>query len=645
MNFNINKSLSSRIVMYVLLFCILLFIISLGVFYFFSKKQIEIMTYKNAEALAKNSVQKTELVLLPITQITNNYKWIIENSVLNSDSIFNITRRIVENNPQIIGSAIAFEPNFFKEKGHYFAPYSYRKNDTIHTFQLGNPEYEYFYMDWYQIPMTMQVPYWTEPYFDEGGGNALITTYSVPFFRDIDGTRKAAGVITMDLELDWFTELISDVKILETGYASVISKNGTFITHPIKEWIMNESIFSVAEELNNPQLREYGREMQKGKTEFVLSNLRGVDRIMYYTPLPSSQWTLAVIFPKSEMYQPLHSISITLIILMAIGLALLTFIVERIVSEQLKPLAMFAKSAQKVAEGNFDNQLPEITTQDEMKDLHDSFELMQKDLKNYIENLKDTTSAKEKIESELRIAREIQMGMIPKIFPPFPNLSQIDLYAMLEPAKEVGGDLYDFFMIDDNHLCFAIGDVSGKGVPASLFMAVTRTLLRSAAPNQTSPANIVNKLNVALSSGNESNMFVTFFLGIINTDTGVVKYSNAGHNPPVLIRAGGIVEFLPITKDIPIGLFDDFKYQERELTLSAKDKLFLYTDGITEAENKNEELYSENRLMKCINIYLREQPKGIIKQVAMDVAVHVDGHQQSDDLTMLCIVYDGTKKQ
>jgi len=140
-------------------------------------------------------------------------------------------------------------------------------------------------------------------------------------------------------------------------------------------------------------------------------------------------------------------------------------------------------------------------------------------------------------------------------------------------------------------------------------------------------------------------MFVTFFLGIINTDTGVVKYSNAGHNPPVLIRAGGIVEFLPITKDIPIGLFDDFKYQERELTLSAKDKLFLYTDGITEAENKNEELYSENRLMKCINIYLREHPMGIIKQVAMDVAVHVDGHQQSDDLTMLCIVYDGSKKQ
>jgi sigma-B regulation protein RsbU (phosphoserine phosphatase) len=145
---------------------------------------------------------------------------------------------------------------------------------------------------------------------------------------------------------------------------------------------------------------------------------------------------------------------------------------------------------------------------------------MQKDLKSYIEHLKETTSAKEKIESELRIAREIQMGMIPKIFPPFPDIPEIDIYAMLEPAKEVGGDLYDFFLIDDKHLCIALGDVSGKGVPASLFMAVTRTLLRSVAPKQRSPKVIVDALNKSLSLKNESSMFVTFFLGIINIETG-----------------------------------------------------------------------------------------------------------------------------
>lgn len=643
MNFNINKSLASRIVLYVLSFCILLFIISLGAFYFFTKKQIETMTYNSAEATTNQLVYKTEQVLLPIAKIANSYKSIIENTTFEPDSIYSLTRKIIENNADVIGSAIAFEPNFFKSEGKYFSPYTYRENDTLKTIQLGNPNYEYFVMDWYQIPMRLGKAYWSEPYFDTGGGNALMTTYSVPFTAIVDGKRVPAGVITMDLELDWFTEIISEVKILETGYASVLSKNGTFITHPNKNWIMNESIFSVSDELNNPQLREIGREMQKGKTEFVSSTLNGVERIMYYTPLPSSNWVLAVLFPKSEMYLPLRNITIILIVLIIIGLAILTISIERIVAEQLKPLSKFAKSAQEVAAGNFDAALPEITTQDEMKNLHDSFVHMQTDLKTYINNLKNTTSAKEKIESELRIAREIQMGMIPKIFPPFPNLSQIDLYAMLEPAKEVGGDLYDFFMIDDNHLCFAIGDVSGKGVPASLFMAVTRTLLRSVAPNQTSPAYIVDNLNKALSSGNDSNMFVTFFIGIINTDTGIIKYTNAGHNPPVWVSAGGKVEFLPVTKDIPIGLFEDFTYQEKEMTLKSKDKLFLYTDGITEAENCNEELYSERKLINCLSIYLRSHPKDLIQQVAMDVAVHVGDFPQSDDLTMLSIIYDGSK--
>lgn len=641
MIFNIKKSLASRIVFYVLTLCVLLFILSLSVFYFFSKRQIEEMTFKNAEALANNTVFKTEQVINPIMKITNNYLWVIENASVSSDSVFAITRRIVENNPEIVGSAIAFEPDFFKDKGRYFAPYSYREGEAIKTMQLGNPDYEYFVMDWYQIPMMLKKPYWTEPYHDTGGGNVLMTTYSVPFYRIVNGEKKVAGIFTMDLALDWFTEMVSGVKILESGYASVISKNGTFITHPNKDWIMNESIFSVAEELNNPELREIGRDMQKGKTCFVSSTLRGVERKMYYTNLPSSNWTLAVIFPKSEMYKPLRSISITLIVLMVIGLGLLTVIVERIVSKQLKPLRFFARSAHQVAEGNFDASLPDIDTQDEMKDLHDSFVGMQRDLKKYIDNLKSTTSAKEKIESELRIAREIQMGMIPKIFPPFPELTEIDLFAMMEPAKEVGGDLYDFFLIDEKHLCFAIGDVSGKGVPASLFMAITRTLLRTVAPKQHSTREIVKTLNSSLSQGNESNMFVTFFIGIINIETGHLRYTNAGHNPPAILHSGGKVELFETTREIPIGLFDDFEYTEKDRYLSKDDRLFLYTDGITEAENWDQELYSEERLLTCLSSVKNSEPIEIVMSVAKDVVIHVNDYLQSDDLTMLCIVYYG----
>ncbi|MDA3929566.1 MAG: SpoIIE family protein phosphatase [Prolixibacteraceae bacterium] len=634
-----------RLVLYVLSFCVFLFIVSLAFFYFFSKQSIEKMTVNNAEAITQNTVLQTEQVLIATEKILTNYKWLFESKQLNCDSLQAITKLIVKSNPEIMGSAIAFEPNFFPDKGRYFCPYTYRDKDSIVSMYLGNANYEYFVMDWYQVPATINKAYWTEPYFDEGGSNALITSYSIPFHKTINGEKKFVGVITIDLSLSWLTDIVSKVSVLESGYAAVISRNGTFVTHPNNELIMNHTIFSYAAELNSVELREIGRKMQKGETDFASVNLKNTNWIISYTPLTLSNWSLAVLFPKAEMYAPLRSITTTLILLVVIGLILLTIVVYRIVTEQVAPLRLFANSAHEVANGNFNNELPEITTEDEMKDLHDSFVHMQGDLKNYIENLKNTTSAKEKIESELRIAREIQMGMIPKIFPPFPNVTEIDLYAMLEPAKEVGGDLYDFFLIDDEHLCFAIGDVSGKGVPASLFMAVTRTLLRSVAPNELSPSVIVNSLNKSLAFGNESSMFVTFFLGIIELKTGRIKYTNAGHNPPVHVHAGGEVKFLPITKDIPIGLFEEFSYQEKEMKLKPHDKMLLYTDGITEAENKNEELYSDQRLINCISIYLRKPPKELIQHIAMDVAEHVQDNQQSDDLTMLSIIFNGGKKE
>lgn len=641
MVFRINKSLASRIVFYVLTFCVFLFIVSLSLFYVFSKASIKKMTVENAKAISQNTVYKTEKVLLATEKISQSYKRLFESNQLNNDSLLLYTQLIVKNNPEILACAIAFEPNYFPNKGRYYAPYTYRKNDSLISTILGDDTYEYFVMDWYLIPTSLGKAYWTEPYFDTGGANALITTYSLPFYNSTGDEKRLAGTITIDLSLHWLTDIVSSVRILETGYASVISRNGTFVTHPQKSLIMNQTIFSYASELKSDELREIGRDMQAGNTDFVGVRLNELDLFIAYTPLSLSNWSLAVVFPKAEMYAPLKKISRALIFIIIIGLVLLSFIIVKIVTRQIAPLSLFANSAQQVATGNFNTQLPHISTKDEMKDLHTSFVYMQDELKTYIENLKETTSAKEKIESELRIAREIQMGMIPKIFPPFPNLTELDLYAMLEPAKEVGGDLYDFFMIDDEHLCFAIGDVSGKGVPASLFMAVTRTLLRSVAPKQLSTSSIVNSLNKSLSLGNESSMFVTFFMGIINLESGQLKYTNAGHNPPVILQSDGENEMFEITKDIPIGLFEDFKYEEKERRLSKNDCLFLYTDGITEAENCEEELYSDDRLIQCLSDVNENVPKAIIDAVSIDVAAHVQENQQSDDLTMLSLIYYG----
>ena len=638
MFFKIKKSLTQRIVFYVLTLCILIFLTSLTLFYFSSKKQLEDVTYKNTAFITENTALKIESILTPIMKIAHNYQWMLLQIKDNPDSITALTQKIVSSNPEIMGSAVAFVPDYFSSKGKYFAPYSYRNGDSIVTMQLGNENYEYFYMDWFQIPTSINKPYWTEPYYDTGGANALMTTFSIPITIDSAGVTKTIAVLTVDLALDWFTEIVSSVKVLETGYASVISKAGTFLTHPKKELIMNQTIFSYAKENSNEELRTIGREMQTKKNGFASSTLNGIHRIIYYTTLPSSNWSLAVVFPKSEIYLPLRKITIILIVLVVIALMLLTIIITRVISRQLIPLTAFSKSARQIAKGDFQTPIPQIKTEDEMLELHDAFHFMQNNLLHYIETLKDTTTAKEKIESELRIAREIQMGMIPKTFPPFPTRKELDQYATLIPAKEVGGDLYDYF-IDEDKLYFIIGDVSGKGIPASLLMAVTRSLFRSVTLHFDSPAEILTNLNNSLAENNDSNMFVTLFLGILDLNSGKLQFCNAGHNPPIVLRDSAT--FMDLIPNLPLGLIDGFQYQQQEKKIYHGTTLILYTDGLTEAENETQMLYGEERLLQLINSSEDLNTQNLVETIIEDVHAHVKSAEQSDDLTLLAIKYNG----
>ena len=266
---------------------------------------------------------------------------------------------------------------------------------------------------------------------------------------------------------------------------------------------------------------------------------------------------------------------------------------------------------------------------------------MEEALRQSIQNLKETTAAKERIESELTIAHDIQMSILPKIFPPFPNRSEFDLYATIESAREVGGDFYDFALVDEDHLWFAIGDVSGKGVPASLFMAATKTLLRALAGKNTHPDAILSELNIELCRDNDSGMFVTIFHGILHLPSGTLVYSNGGHNPPYVISPVGAVTPIENTGGMALGVLPETRYRTKTIALPPGARLFLYTDGVTEAMNSAGALFSEHRLCEFLQQTHEDSPTELLRSLLGELKRFSLDAEQSDDITALALYYRG----
>ena len=303
------------------------------------------------------------------------------------------------------------------------------------------------------------------------------------------------------------------------------------------------------------------------------------------------------------------------------------------------PITELTAMTQRIAGGDFTQRIA-ISAKNEIGALAGSFNEMTRRLNESIENLKATTAAKERIESELKIAHEIQMSMVPKIFPPFPERNEFDIFATLVPAKEVGGDLYDFFFLDDDHLCFAVGDVSGKGVPASLFMAVTKTLFRATAATSIAPGEILARLNAEICRDNESCMFVTFFCAVLNIRTGQVDFSNGGHNRPYHLH-GGAPQALENPGGRALGIAEQSRYASGRLMLAPGEALLLYTDGVTEAMDASETFYSDQRLKRFLASHGDSSPGQMIGDLVGEVRQFVGAAAQSDDITVLALRYFG----
>ncbi len=633
-----TKSIAFKLAFSILTSSAVIFLMIFGYNYAVARSMLEKNIKKSAENMVLRTVNRIETVLRPIERVPQNIVYILESSPYDRDTILKLLYAEVANNSDIYGSTAAFEPYTIDKDRSEFAPYYYKSGGELHLKYLEN-QYKYFCWDWYQIPKELDCAVWTSPYYDEGGGNIIMATYSVPLHVTIRGRKKVVGIVTADVSLSWLQEIVSSIKIGKTGYGFLISRNGRIITHPNQELVMNETIFDIAEDRGDPALRSIGKEMIKGNSGLVLSKsiLAGKRAWLAYAPLSDTGWSLGVIFPQDELMADIIKLNGVVLLIGMAGFFLLLIVIILISRSITLPILKLRKATKDIAKGNLDFELAHIKADDEVGELAGSFLYMRKALKQYIKELTATTASKERIESELRIAHDIQMSLVPKIFPPYPNRPEFDIYAALEPAKEVGGDFYDFFFVDDSHFCVVIGDVVGKGVPAALLMAVTKTLIKTCAIESKDPALTLAKVNKELSDGSISSMFVSIFISILDTKTSKLLYSNAGHNPPILMKKDGEGAYIGNAGEMAIGMDEKASYYNETISLSRGDMFCMYTDGVTEAFNEDREQFSEERLLSVLTTSNAGALKIIVTNLLGDIRSFAGGHPQSDDITILLI--------
>ena len=347
------------------------------------------------------------------------------------------------------------------------------------------------------------------------------------------------------------------------------------------------------------------------------------------------------ILDMSEVRAYLNSFLINMLLIsfaiIAITIILYIFFVRKMVTKPVGKLTAFTQEITKT--GTFENQHIDIKTGDEIESLSRSFNFMLAELENYIANLSRVTAEKERIGAELDIAKHIQASMLPCIFPAFPERKEFDIYATMEPAKEVGGDFYDFFMVDDTHLAIVMADVSGKGVPAALFMVIGKTLIKDHTTPGRDLGKVFTEVNQLLCESNSEELFITAFEGVLDLVTGEFVYVNAGHEMPFICKAGGDFEPYKIRAGFVLAGMEGMKYRAGSMTLEPGDKIFQYTDGVTEATNLQNELYGMNRLGAILNKVKGGTPNDILPAIKKDIDEFVGDADQFDDITMLCLEY------
>ncbi len=618
----IKKSFATKLSLQIVTFAAIVLLASNGIIGAFTSKTLIRDTDEHASDKLKIVTSKIKIAMSEIAINTYENTWDIIKSHNDTAALAREEREFLQLTPEAYGCAIEFVPGYGNDIPFI---YSHKSADGLNAI-TQSADSSNIDTPWFKRAIELGEPIWTDPHTIQADSNAKsepVITYCLP----IKSRNKAVGVLSIDMPIQWFSDLITDPNDPYNWLISLIAADGTIISHPNKKYLL-KSIDSLT---GNGSTKFLGSIGQKA-SGIVKMKVDGSNYYVYYKRLKKTGWIVTVSCLEQDLLQEYSSLTRMINIVILTGLTILLVFSIWLIRRNVKPLTELAKAAEKIASGDFADTGIKMRRTDEMGQLYQSFANMRASLTKHIEELKSRTALEAKINSELRAAHNIQQSIIRKNLPEHDGM---DVCAILRPAKEIGGDLYDYMTIGDK-LYFAIADVSGKGVPAALVMANTMGMFRSLARNELTPSQIISGINDTLADNNDSNMFVTMFVGMIDLTSGHMTYCNAGHTPPLIIDGNGVTE-LPVYNNLAMGIFGGKQFADQECDSVKGKTIFTYTDGVTEAEDSENRLFGNARLTETLAHTTGMTASKIIECVDQAVAQHVNGAKQSDDLTMLCI--------
>jgi sigma-B regulation protein RsbU (phosphoserine phosphatase) len=552
-------------------------------------------------------------------------------------------RGILDAWPEVYGSTIAVETGDAGRNRYArpFAPYLFRRGSQIEFSNLARESYAYSSLPWYRSAADGLKPLWSAPYYDQGGGQVWMITYSVPFFRRlVDRTRILAGVVTADLDLDWVRRTAARVQLDAGGMGWLASGAGdeAFVA-PIGETLQHLVGFDPA--LRDTTIRKAAYAMKRQNLSLAALPEGQSARPAYLAvrELRTLGWQLALLMPEEDLLAGARRQLNRQLLLGGAGLLILVVAVSLVAAGVARPIRRLAEAVSQVSESDLQMRLPERTSGDELGVLTEALRRLRDSLQQHVQLRAQSIAEQNRLEQELQISAQIQQSMLPHGDALRTVPRGLEIAAALLPARQVGGDLYDYFPVQGGALLFTIGDVSDKGIPAALFMARLSALMRVLGAQGGGPDRLLAEINTRLADGNDACMFVTASCGVMDPATGTVRYASAGHEPPLLQLLEGTVRSPAPDGGAAIGIDAGEEYPLQELLLAPGDLLLLYTDGVTDAEDRSGARFGIDRLVTLLRDSSGMHPVDLVDRIVRTVASHAEGFHATDDLTVLALRY------